>query len=269
MGEVFRCLGKVSRAALCAIARHLRLRSDVFNQLLDDTSLPPNEASSSVLVASYSRASVQNGKVAVGGGKSGMIYEVEKGLLILIASDCPGLHVCDPNGRWFVADGGSGLGIFYCSQTMPQGNALLDCSPIAAAGHVIPQSFVPITVSQFMDDLSAGDDAMCNNRAENTYCGIFFIGLFLMVNIGPAGKFYELSNYSIMLLCCIKSLLIIHFRLSLFDQCLEYQPNFLRKGFGVIMRSLERLLVIMRKTEIVGLPFDGAIWMVVLIIRLT
>ncbi|KAL4199154.1 hypothetical protein AMTRI_Chr03g143470 [Amborella trichopoda] len=116
MGEVFRCLGKVSRAALCAIARHLRLRSDVFNQLLDDTSLPPNEASSSVLVASYSRASVQNGKVAVGGGKSGMIYEVEKGLLTLIASDCPGLQVCDPNGRWFVADGGSGLGIFYCSQ---------------------------------------------------------------------------------------------------------------------------------------------------------
>lgn len=38
---------------------------------------------------------------------------------------------------------------------MPQGNAILDCSPIAAAGHVIPQSYVPISVSQFMDDLAA------------------------------------------------------------------------------------------------------------------
>lgn len=28
MGEVFRCLGKAARAALCAIARHLRLRSE-------------------------------------------------------------------------------------------------------------------------------------------------------------------------------------------------------------------------------------------------
>ncbi|KAL4186203.1 hypothetical protein AMTRI_Chr09g13020 [Amborella trichopoda] len=207
MGEVFRCLGKASRAALCAIARHLRLRSDVFNQLLDDTPLPPNEASSSVLVATYSHASVQNGKVAVGGGKPGMNYEVEKGLLTLIASDCPGLQVCDPNGRWYVADGGSGPGDIllltgralshataglrhaasyrtapdYTSgamtggrtslafRLMPQGNAILDCSPITAAGHVIPQNFVPITVSQFMDDLSAEDDAMCNNRAENTY----------------------------------------------------------------------------------------------------
>ena len=38
---------------------------------------------------------------------------------------------------------------------MPQGNAILDCSPIAAAGHVIPQSYVRISVSQFMDDLAA------------------------------------------------------------------------------------------------------------------
>lgn len=38
---------------------------------------------------------------------------------------------------------------------MPQGNAILDCSPIAAAGHAVPQSYVPISVSQFMDDLAA------------------------------------------------------------------------------------------------------------------
>jgi len=62
----------------------------------------------------------------------------------------------------------------FCCRTslvfrlMPQGNAILDCSPIAAAGHVIPQSYVPISVSQFMDDLSAEEDVVCN-QPNNTY----------------------------------------------------------------------------------------------------
>lgn len=43
---------------------------------------------------------------------------------------------------------------------MPQGNAILDCSPVAAVGHVIPQRYVPISVSQFMDDLSAEEDVV-------------------------------------------------------------------------------------------------------------
>lgn len=50
---------------------------------------------------------------------------------------------------------------------MPQGNAILDCSPVAAAGHVIPQSYVPISVSQFMDELSAEEDVVCS-RSDNT-----------------------------------------------------------------------------------------------------
>ena len=41
---------------------------------------------------------------------------------------------------------------------MPQGNAILDCSLISTAGHVIPQSYVPISISQLMDDLSAPDN---------------------------------------------------------------------------------------------------------------
>lgn len=205
MAEVFRCMGKAARAALCAIARYLRLRSDVFNPLLDDTPLPINEASSSVLVATYSHGSLQNGKGAIGGGKPAMNGEVEKGLLTLISSDNPGLQVCDPNGRWYLADGGSAPGDLllltgkalshataglrpaatyraasdYTSGTasgrtslafrlMPQGNAILDCSPIAAAGHVIPQSYVPISVSQFMDDLSAEEDGLCN-PSDSTY----------------------------------------------------------------------------------------------------
>ncbi|KAJ4961393.1 hypothetical protein NE237_021303 [Protea cynaroides] len=204
MGDIFSCMGKAARAALCAIARHLRLRSDVFSQLLDDTPLPANEASSSLLVAAYSHPSLQNGKGGIVAGKPAMNSEVEKGLLTLIASDSPGIQVCDPNSRWYLADGGSGPGDLllltgkalshataglrpaasykatpdYSTGTtgrtslafrlMPQGNAILDCSPIAAAGHVIPQSYVPISVSQFMDDLSTEEDVVCN-RSDMAY----------------------------------------------------------------------------------------------------
>ncbi|KAM2329782.1 uncharacterized protein LOC126608716 [Malus sylvestris] len=206
MADIFRCMGKAAHVALCAVARHLRLRSDVFNHLLDDTPLPTNEVSSSILVATYSNASLQNGKGAIGGGKPGMNAEVEKGLLTLVSSDSPGIQVCDPNGRWYLADGGSAAGDLllltgkalshataglrpaapykaapdYSSgissggrtslafRLMPQGNAILDCSPVAAAGHVIPHSYVPISVSQFMDDLSAEEDVL-GSRSDNTY----------------------------------------------------------------------------------------------------
>jgi len=47
---------------------------------------------------------------------------------------------------------------------MPQGNAILDCSLIAAAGHVIPQSYVRISVSQFMDDLVV--EELIGNRCK-------------------------------------------------------------------------------------------------------
>ncbi|XP_045825467.1 uncharacterized protein LOC123917709 isoform X6 [Trifolium pratense] len=97
MADIFRCMGKASRVALSAIARHLRLRSDVFNHLLDDAPLPANEVSSSVLVGTYSHASLQNGKGAIGGGKPTVNGEVEKGLLTLISSDTPGLQVVQSN----------------------------------------------------------------------------------------------------------------------------------------------------------------------------
>ncbi|XP_052204740.1 uncharacterized protein LOC127809749 [Diospyros lotus] len=202
MSDIFRCMGKAARAALSAIARHLRLRSDVFNHLLDDNPLPATGVSSSVLVATYS--TWESSKNGIGGGKPPPTGELEKGLLTLICSDSPGLQVCDPNNRWYLADGGSVPGdlllltgkalshataglrpaasyranLDYSSgaaavgrtslmfRLMPQGNAILDCSPIAAAGHVIPQSYVPISVSQFMDDLSAEEDM---NHSENAY----------------------------------------------------------------------------------------------------
>lgn len=65
----------------------------VFNYLLDDSPLPANEASSSVLVSMHSHMSSQHGKGAIGGGKIAVSGEVEKGLLTLISSDAPGLQV--------------------------------------------------------------------------------------------------------------------------------------------------------------------------------
>lgn len=68
--------------------------NSIFNHLLDDNPLPANEASSSVLVATYIPAPMQNGKGAIGGGKPSVNGEFEKGLLTLISSDTPGLQVC-------------------------------------------------------------------------------------------------------------------------------------------------------------------------------
>lgn len=199
MADIFRCMGRAARAALCAIARHLRLRSDAFNNLLDDSPLPANEPSSSVLVATYSQ-SYSKGKCAVSGGSS-LACEVEKGLLTLISSDSSGLQVCDPNGCWYQADSGlapgellllTGKALSYITaglrpaasyralpdnslttscggrtalafRLMPQCNAILDCSSIATAGNVIPERFVQISVSRFMDDLSAEDDVLYNH----------------------------------------------------------------------------------------------------------
>ncbi|XP_027166117.1 uncharacterized protein LOC113766090 [Coffea eugenioides] len=64
----------------------------VFNHLLDDSPLPANETSSSVLVATFSSTHSLNGKGSTGGGKLSGNGEVEKGLLTLISSDAPGLQ---------------------------------------------------------------------------------------------------------------------------------------------------------------------------------
>ncbi|XP_051122497.1 uncharacterized protein LOC127245563 [Andrographis paniculata] len=207
LADTFRCMGRAARAALSAIARHLRLRSDVFNHLLDDCPLPANEPSSSVLIATFSQSQLStHGKNANGGGKPVLGYEVEKGLLVLISSDVPGIQVCDPNGCWYQADRGLAPGDLLlltgkvlshttaglrpatsyratpdnlvipgsvgrtslAFRLMPQGSAILDCAPIAAAGHVISQNFVPISVRQFMGELSAEEDGLCNHT-DNAY----------------------------------------------------------------------------------------------------
>lgn len=204
MDEVFRCMGKVARVALCAIAKHLRLRSEVFNHLLDDNPLPAHGISSSALFATFSNSYMSNRQGAIGGGSLTVNGEMEKGLLTLISVDAPGLQVCDPNGHWYLADSGlapgdllllTGKALSHITaglrpaasyraasdnspspstsgrtslafRLMPQSNAILDCSPIAAAGHVIPQSYVPIATNQLLGELSPEED-MTPNQKDN------------------------------------------------------------------------------------------------------
>ncbi|XP_034578040.1 uncharacterized protein [Setaria viridis] len=185
MVDAFRCLGKAARAALCAIARNLRLRSDAFSRLLDDNPLPLNEVSASELLVSSSHGHLQSGQPPIVGLRSSM-PQVDRGFVTLVASDHPGIEVCNPNGHWYLADGVSGpndlllltgralshvtAGIQLNSQyrttnsenraslmfrLMPRADAILDCSPISAAGHCIPQIYQPISACQFMDDLRA------------------------------------------------------------------------------------------------------------------
>lgn len=57
---------------------------------------------------------------------------------------------------------------------MPKSNAILDCSPIEAAGHIIPQSYVPVSVSQFMDNLLAENDTLVSPPMKTIVSSSFF-----------------------------------------------------------------------------------------------
>lgn len=203
MSDVFRCLGKASRIALGAISRHLGLRSDAFFSLLDDCPLPSDDVSSSVLLATHFHGPGPNMKGPLGG--EGLFQETEKGFLALIASDSSGLQVCDPNGRWYLADAGlrpgdllltSGRALNHSTaglrhacayrvvplsssvipgsigrtsltfRLMPRGKATLDGSSVADAGHAVSEGFGPILVSKFMEDLTAAD-ALAGNWSDN------------------------------------------------------------------------------------------------------
>ncbi|AQK76421.1 RING/U-box superfamily protein [Zea mays] len=92
MSDAFRCLGKTARAALCAIARNLRLRSDAFSHLLDDNPLPLDEVSASELMVSFSHGHPQSSQAPMVGLRPSMA-EVDRGFVTLVASDHPGIEV--------------------------------------------------------------------------------------------------------------------------------------------------------------------------------
>ncbi|KAJ4802488.1 RING/U-box superfamily protein [Rhynchospora pubera] len=201
MSEVFRHLGKAARTVLSAISRHLRLHTDAFSDLLDDTPLPPGEISSSRLVASFSSCLLPDQKMS-----DRSTNEIEKGFVTLIVSDNPGIQVCNPNGHWYLADSDvgpanllllTGKALSHCTaglrpaalyrtftgdsssssntnlraslmfKLMPKANAVLDCSRIISVEHCIPQSYQPISASQIMDELSEEDD-MIPNQSQKT-----------------------------------------------------------------------------------------------------
>lgn len=49
---------------------------------------------------------------------------------------------------------------------MPHANAILDCSPISAAGRCIQQIYQPISASQFMDGLRAEEHIVSHHLEE-------------------------------------------------------------------------------------------------------
>uniref|UniRef100_A0A804PRY4 RING/U-box superfamily protein n=1 Tax=Zea mays TaxID=4577 RepID=A0A804PRY4_MAIZE len=159
-----------------------------FSHLLDDNPLPLDEVSASELMVSFSHGHPQSSQAPMVGLRPSMA-EVDRGFVTLVASDHPGIEVCNPNGHWYPADVGSSpdvlllltgralshvtAGLRLNSQyriinnenraslmfrLMPRANAILDCSPISAAGHCTPQIHRPISASQFMDDLRAEEN---------------------------------------------------------------------------------------------------------------
>lgn len=194
MPDVYRCLGKASRIALGAICRQSQLRSDVFCSILDDCPLPGNDTSSSVLVATHYRNSTPCASSVQ--GTDACPQDFERGLISLVATDSPGLQVCDSNGLWYLADiglragelllvtgralehitaglckacayrvmplsssniPGSSKRVSLMFRLMPRGNAMLDGSVMAEAGQVVSESFGPVRASKFLESLSTQD----------------------------------------------------------------------------------------------------------------
>ncbi|KAG6557680.1 hypothetical protein Mapa_000444 [Marchantia paleacea] len=193
--ELFAVLGKATRAILDAIGCSLELRSFSFTDLLDNVPLKINEVSTSVLSACcYGRPGVHHsGGVALPDHPHMPLFDdhdphAEKGLLTLMKSDKPGMHIRDMNGRWILADGDlgpadmvlySGLSLYQatagylspalhrteisslhghmygrCSvafKLMPRATAILHCSAMTAAGHAVAGPFQqPVAVHEFM-----------------------------------------------------------------------------------------------------------------------
>ncbi|CAI5485965.1 unnamed protein product [Closterium sp. Naga37s-1] len=177
---------------MSALARHLKVRCDFFSSLLDDRPLPIGEVSSSVLAASCQRIqSPQDGSARITPDAT----ETEKGLLMLVTADFPGLQVCNSEGVWSPADQGvppgsllllagrclhrttAGLcpastyrvlppassGTTRCAlsfRLMPRPSAVIDCAVLAHAGHAVPAAMrESVCAGAFMDALAPSASA--------------------------------------------------------------------------------------------------------------
>ncbi|CAI5938139.1 unnamed protein product, partial [Closterium sp. NIES-64] len=163
-----------------------------FSSLLDDLPLPIGEVSSSVLAASCQRIqSPRDDSARVTPDAT----EIEKGLLMLVTADFPGLQVCNSEGVWSPADQGvppgsllllagrclhratAGLcpastyrvlppvssGTTRCAlsfRLMPRPSAVIDCAVLAHAGHAVPAAMrESVCAGAFMDALGPSASA--------------------------------------------------------------------------------------------------------------
>lgn len=214
--ELFSLLGKASRQLLDAIGRSLDLRSFCFTDLLDNTPLKSGEFSTSVLsVCCHARPGIQGDHLSVALSSNGghmPLYDhepyTEKGLLTLVKSDKPGLHIRDVQGRWLLADGDlgphdmvlyTGLALYQCTagyvspallryqmevgiphnhmsgrcsisyKLMPRPSSILHCSAMTAAGHGVSGPFQqPVAVCDFMQRTYPMDQ-LVNRLAFSNY----------------------------------------------------------------------------------------------------
>lgn len=195
--DIFTLLGKASRDILEAIGFSLNLRSFSFSEILDNSPLRSREISSSVLsVCCHSRPSFQAAQhhnlTATEDGQLVMYpdqeHQIDKGLITLVKSDRPGLHIKDFHGHWILVDGDlgpqdaiiyPGLALYQatagyvgpalhrtemgnlhgnmygrCSlvfKLMPRSVASLSCSEMIAAGYGVEAQFqLPVPVDDFM-----------------------------------------------------------------------------------------------------------------------
>jgi isopenicillin N synthase-like dioxygenase len=193
--ELFSTLGTATRSILDAIGSSMDLRSWCFNDLLDNVPLKEGEVSTSVLSSiCYGRPGAHHsGGVPLPDQPHMQLFDdhephAEKGLLTLMRSDKPGIHVRDGSGRWFLADGDlgpqdmllfSGLSLYQATagylspalhrteignphaqmygrctvsfKLMPRATAILHCSAMTAADHAVAGPFIgPIVVQDFM-----------------------------------------------------------------------------------------------------------------------
>ncbi|XP_038690713.1 uncharacterized protein LOC119989337 isoform X2 [Tripterygium wilfordii] len=195
--DIFPMLGKAARDILDAISFYLNLRSSPFTEILDNVPLRSREVSASVLsVCCHARPSFQGAQhhnlTTQEDGQLSMYpdheHQADKGLIYLVKSDRPGLHVRDFNGQWILVDGDlgpqeaivfPGLALYQatagyvnpalhrtevndmptniygrCSLTfklMPKSMTHLSCSEMRAAGHGVEAQFqLPVPVDDFM-----------------------------------------------------------------------------------------------------------------------
>eukprot|EP00850_Spirogloea_muscicola_P011826 SM000075S21915 [mRNA] locus=s75:54710:57774:+ [translate_table: standard] len=159
--QVFASLGNACRVILEAIGRSLDLRSYAFHELLDNTPLKVSEESSSVLSATcYGRRSVYDNVNLQLQASEDTELRAEKGLLALVRSDRPGLHIRMPNDGWLLVDAETSASDFV----LLTGLALHQ----ATGGYVTPGVYKVDATSAYADPHQLGLDpgALSSQRAR-------------------------------------------------------------------------------------------------------